>query len=302
MKKILAAMILSVPFVTLTGCNQETSLFKKGTANSLAFEATTSLSLMSHLSTARSIQPKMATQPTEAEIQEITQYLEQIDFILMNDNQFKKESVASDREEYAYKDLITFSDFDGEAQTYALYYSSIQEKQDIDVDDDHDDDDDIDETETEVKQKIEGIAVYGDVTYDFKCKINREEEVGEKEESVTFTLYQSVNSYIRVEQEMEMEDDEYSTEYRYTIVENGTKIYDYRLDYEEEQENGKLEKEIELKLDSKKFKIKEETRDDGSYLRVKYIDSQNEIQYSILFKKVVETVNDTTVVHYEYIG
>lgn len=294
MKKILAAMILSVPFVTLTGCNQETSLFKKGTANSLAFEATTSLSLMSHLSTARSIHPKMAYQPTEAEIQEITQYLEQIDFILMNDNQFKKESVASDREEYTYKDLISFSDFEGNKQTYALYYSSIQEQQEIDDDDD--------DTEIEVKQKIKGIAVLGDATYDFKCKIEREEEVGEKEESVTFTLYQSVNSYIRVEQEMELENDEYSTEYRYTIVENGNKIYDYRLDYEEEQENGKLEKEIELKLDTKKFKIKEETRDDGAYLRVKYINTNDETQYSVLFKKVVETIEGATIVHYEYIG
>lgn len=293
MKKILAAMILSVPFVTLTGCNQETSLFQKGTANSLAFEATTSLSLMSHLSTARSIQPKMA-QPTEAEIQEITKYLEQIDFILMNDNQFKKESVASDREEYAYKDLITFSDFDGNAQTYALYYSSIQEQQDIDIDDDED--------EIEVEQRIEGIAVFGEATYDFKCNIEREEEVGEKEESVTFTIYQSVNSYIRVEQEMEVEADEYSTEYHYTIVENGSKIYDYRLDYEEEQENGKLEKEIELKLDSKKFKIKEENRNDGDYLRVKYVNTNDETQYSVLFKKVVETVDGATVVHYEYIG
>lgn len=293
MKKILAAMILSVPFVTLTGCNQETSLFQKGTADSLAFEATTSLSLMSHLSTARSIQPKMA-QPTEAEIQEITKYLEQIDFILMNDNQFKKESVASDREEYAYKDLITFSDFDGNAQTYALYYSSIQEQQDIDIDDDED--------EIEVEQRIEGIAVFGEATYDFKCNIEREEEVGEKEESVTFTIYQSVNSYIRVEQEMEVEADEYSTEYHYTIVENGSKIYDYRLDYEEEQENGKLEKEIELKLDSKKFKIKEENRNDGDYLRVKYVNTNDETQYSVLFKKVVETVDGATVVHYEYIG
>lgn len=292
MKKILAAMILSVPLFTLMGCNQNATLFKKGTADSLAFEATTSLTLMNRLSTNRSIQPQKAYQPTEAEIQEITEYLEQIDFVLMNDNQFKKESVVSDKEEYPYKDLITFSDFNGKAQTYALYYTSIDEKQEIDDDD----------MEVEVKQKIQGIAVFEETTFNFKCKVEREEERDEKEESVTFTLYQTENSYIRVEQEMELEDDEYSTEYRYTIVENGTTIYDYRLEYEEEQENGKVETEIELKLNSKNFKIKEEKREDGFYLRVRYVDKQEQTKYSVLFKKVVETIDGNTTVHYEYVG
>ncbi len=293
MKKILTAIVLSIPFFALTGCNNDNSIVKGETAESLAFEATTSLAMMNRLSTNSSSMLKRAYQePTESEIQEITDYLEQIDFILMNDQQFKQESVVSDREDYLYQELITFADFDGEAKTYSLYYNSIKESTDIDEKDD----------EIEIKTKIQGIAVFEDKTYDFRCHTKVEEERGEKEESVTFTLYEDHDSYVRVEQEVELEDDEYSKEYRYTIVADGQKTYDYRLEYEEETKHQQLEKEIELKLNDKQFKIKEETREDGAYLRVRYVDKQDEVKYSILFKKVIETVDGVTTIHYEYIA
>ncbi len=309
MKKILATIIFAIPFFTMMACNSQTqTAFQKENANSFAFEATTSLSLMGKLSNPSAPKARRAAQPSEAEIQEITQYLEQIDLILMNDNQFKKESVTSDREEYAFKEIITFSDFAGESQTYSLYYSAIEEIQEVDVDDDKDDDDiddadDVkDNDEIEVKQKVEGIAVYEDNTYKFQCFTEKEEEIGEKEESMTFTLYQDATSYIRVEQELEVEEGETSTEYHYTIVSGGATIYDYVLEYEEEVENGKQEKEIELKLNDKFVKIDEEEKDGNTYLRVKYMDTNEQVKYSALFKKVVETVDQVTTVHYEYVA
>lgn len=312
MKKILATIIFAIPFFTMMACQggQGETAFQKENAQSFAFEATTSLSLMNKLSSPSAPKARRAAQPTEAEIQEITQYLEQIDLILMNDNQFKKESVTSDREEYAFKEVITFSDFAGASQSYSLYYSAIEEIKDVDIDDDKDDDDDDDRNdrddkdsdEIEVKEKVEGIAVYEDNTYKFQCFTEREEEVGEKEESMTFTLYQDETSYIRVKQELEVEEGETSTEYHYTIVSGGATIYDYVLEYEEEVENGKQEKEIELKLNEKLFKIDEEEKDGVTYLRVKYMDTNEQVKYSAMFKKVVETVDQQTTVHYEYVA
>lgn len=298
MKKILATMVLGITMLSLVGCNKGPKpLLNNGNSDSMVFEATTSLSLMSKLNSNNVLsQRKKAYTPTQDEIDEIGNYLEQIDFILLNDNQFKKESVVSDKEEYQYKDIVTFSSFDGEKQTYSLYYVSIDEKQELDDDDDKDDE------EIEIKQKIQGIAVFEESTYDFRCEIKHEEEQGESEDSVSFTIYQNENSYIKVEQEFEFEENEYSSEYHYTIVDNGRKIYDYSLEYEEEKENNKLEKDVELKLNGKIYKVKEEKREDGEYFIVKFIDENEDVSCKLVYKKVVDqTSNAVTYVYVETI-
>ncbi len=288
MKKILAAVVLPLTFVSLTGC-KENSQNKNHLEHSFAFEATTTLNLMNRLQTNRRVAKKQVFQPTETEIQEITQYLDQIDLILSNDNQFSQTRVESDKEEYTYKDVVTFSDFAGNQQSYELYYTSIQEKQKVEED------------EIEVKQKIEGIAIMDDLTFNFKCKIESEEEINEKEESITFTLYQSETSYIQVKQEQEQEEDEISNEYRYTIVENEKTIYDYKLKYEEELEDEKLEKSIKLRLNEKTFKIKEEEVNNETFLRVKFVNTQDEVMYSLRFKKIIEMIDEQKTVRYELV-
>lgn len=288
MKKILAATLLPLTFVALTGCKENTQN-KNNSEHSFAFEATTTLSLMNRLQTNKLVAKKQVYQPTETEIQEITQYLDQIDLILTNDNQFSQIRVESDKEEYTYKDVVTFSDFNGNQQSYELYYTSIQEKQEIEDD------------EIEVKQKIEGIAIMNDLTFNFKCKIESEDEKDEIEEAITFTLYQSETSYIQVKQEKEQEEDEISNEYRYTIVENEKTIYDYKLKYEEEVEDEKLEKSVKLKLNQKTFKIKEEEINDVTFLNVKYVNAQDELMYTIKFKKIIEIIDDQRVVRYELV-
>jgi len=294
MKKILATMALGITMLSLVGCDKGPKpLLNNGNSDSMVFEATTSLNLMSKLNSNNVLsQRKKAYTPTQDEIDEVGKYLEQIDFILLNDNQFKKESVVSDKDEYQYKDVITFSSFEGEKQTYSLYYVSIDEKQELDEED----------GESEVKQKIQGIAVFEENTYDFRCVIEHEEEQGESEDSVSFTIYQSENSYVKVEQEFELEENEYSSEYHYTVVDNGREVYNYCLEYEEEKENNKLEKDVELKLNNKVYKVKEETREDGDYLIVKLINGDKEESCKLVYKKNIDqTSNAVTYVYVETI-
>lgn len=286
MKKLFIGSLLLMSLIALGGCDNPSS---SNESNSLAFEATTTLSLMNKLQSQNPSLLKKET-PSEEEISEITGYLEQIDLILSNDEYFKLESVISDREEYTYKDIISFTNFSNEKSTYSLYYNAIKEDQDID------------DEEIEISKEYQGIAVYEDYTFDFKCEIETEEESDEKEETMSFTLYQNSNSFIRVKQEIEQELDEFSTEYHYSIVDNGNNIYDYYLDFESDYENGEEENEIELKLNDKKFKVNSRIENNQTILTVKYIDSSNNVSYTLEFVKVIETIDDVVRVTYVLIS
>lgn len=263
------------------------------TKSKLAFEATTSLSMMTNIQSNINYLRRGAYNPVAEEIENIKNVLHQIDVILLNDSNFEISSYESDREDYKYKDIVTFKNFNNEDTSYILYYSEVKEKVDQDFDD----------NEVEVKTIIKGLAVVDEFEYEFKSVTEIENEDNEVEETSTFMLYRSEDSYIKVAQEYEEEDNEVEKYYRYTIVENGNKVYDYRLDYEKD-DNKKNEIEIELTLNNLKFKIEELTIEGTTYLQVKFVEIDtmgDDSSFKVLFKKVLVETDYGSYVSYELV-
>ena len=256
----------------------------------LAFDATTSLSMLNRIQKNIRMLRSETNVPTQEDILQLQDILHQIDLILLNDSNFEIESQISDKDEYKSKDIVTFKNYNNEEVSYTLYYSEVREKIKEDIFDD----------EVETKVSINGVALVDNQEYRFKSVTKTEKEGKEIEEEYSFTLYKDNDSYIKINQEYEEERDEVEKYYRYQVVENGVKVYDYLLDYE--KENGhKNETEIRLTLDNRKYKIEEIQQKDGNYLQVQVIETnylESRSTYKVLFKKVISESG----VSYELVG
>lgn len=256
----------------------------------LAFDATTSLSMLNRIQKNTRMLRNETNLPTQEDILQLQDILHQIDLILLNDSNFEIESRISDKDEYKSKDIVTFKKYNNEEVSYTLYYSEVKEKIKEDIFDD----------EIETKITINGVAVVDNQEYRFKSVTKTEKEGKEIEEEYSFTLYKDNDSYIKIIQEYEEERDEVEKYYRYQVVENGVKVYDYLLDYEKENDH-KNETEIRLTLDNKKYKIEEIQQKDGNYLQVQVIETnslESRSTYKVLFKKVISESG----VSYELVG
>lgn len=245
----------------------------------LAFDATTSLSMMGSIQKNTKLLQNRAYNPTETDIQELKDVLHQVDLILLNDSNFEIKSYTSDKENYEYKEVVTFKNFNNEETSYTLYYSQRKETIKEDLFDD----------EKETKVTINGVALLDGQEYSFKSITKTETEGREVEEEYTFTLFKDNDSYIKINQEYEEERYEVEKYYRYTVVDNGTKIYDYKLDYEKENDHKK-ETEIKLTLNNLKYKIEEVKIDGNTYLQVLVVEKDNmklDSAYKVLFKKTI---------------
>lgn len=256
----------------------------------LAFDATTSLSMLNRIQKNTRMLRSETNVPTQEDILQLQDILHQIDLILLNDSNFEIESQISDKDEYKFKDIVTFKNYNNEEVSYTLYYSEVREKIKEDIFDD----------EVETKVSINGVALVDNQEYRFKSVTKTEKEGKEIEEEYSFTLYKDNDSYIKIIQEYEEERDEVEKYYRYQVVENGVKVYDYLLDYEKENDH-KNETEIRLTLDNKKYKIEEIQQKDGNYLQVQVIETnslESRSTYKVLFKKVISESG----VSYELVG
>ena len=284
----LLASCASVVAGNLENQNEQKRLTRE--KSQLAFDATTSLSMLNRIQKNTRMLRSKTNVPTQEDILQLQDILHQIDLILLNDSNFEIESQISDRDEYKSKDIVTFKNYNNEEVSYTLYYSEVREKIKEDIFDD----------EVETKVSINGVALVDNQEYRFKSVTNTEKEGKEIEEEYSFTLYKDNDSYIKIVQEYEEERDEVEKYYRYQVVENGVKFYDYLLDYE--KENGhKNETEIRLTLDNRKYKIEGIQQKDGNYLQVQVIETnslESRSTYKVLFKKVISESG----VSYELVG
>ena len=161
----------------------------------LAFDATTSLSMMGSIQKNTKLLQNRAYNPTETDIQELKDVLHQVDLILLNDSNFEIKSYTSDKENYEYKEVVTFKNFNNEETSYTLYYSQRKETIKEDLFDD----------EKETKVTINGVALLDGQEYSFKSITKTETEGREVEEEYTFTLFKDNDSYIKINQEYEEE-------------------------------------------------------------------------------------------------
>ncbi len=121
----------------------------------------------------------------------------------------------------------------GEAEEYKMYFREVNTQTEKEIDE---------EKEVEVSTTFEGVVVYGGEYFVVEGEREVETEGNETETEIEFITYKNVgtdeieadrNNYVVVEQSFENTE----VEYEYTLYENGRKVQELEIEYEEEK-NG----------------------------------------------------------------
>lgn len=287
MKKTLKILLPVLTIGMLTGCqiSANNSSQNGGTNNNgsnpstqseqvYAFEAITSAGLLHSLNNNQDVLAVKKAKADETLVNQIKDYLPSVEAALTNQSLMtSSEVVASDRNEYATKVIITYTDIAFVNQTMTMYYNETAIPDD-DFDDDWDD-------QFEEEYVIDGLIIIDDVEYQMFGK----KELDQDEYEVSFTYQIDENNYIKVEQEIENDE----SEFNYTVIQKRRKVYEYSL----EVENNSVELEVkDRNLGVEKMEFEFLNRDNRTYIIAEV--RQNGVSSEIVFEKVVDELNNIT--------
>ena len=168
--------------------------------------------------------------------------------------------------EFDTKMTIKGKNFDGETDTYTMYYTETLTKTDSDED-----------GETEKEYRLIGVMVIDNVDYYLEGERSEETEKDESETELKIRAYADKtdkSSYIQMEQEYSVEEGETETEYVYSVYANGELLEQTAVEFETENKNNKVETEYELEFRSGtskgKYVVEREVKDNKTSIKVKY--------------------------------
>ena len=265
----------------LTGCqfnndnlssNNQGGGITQNDRNVYAFEAITSVGLLTTLDTNQTVQPIKKAAADETLISQIKDYLPTVEAALYNQSLMtNSEVLPSDREGYQTKVLISYTDIAMTNQSITMYYNETLMQ-------DYDDDDDWDDQEEEYR--IDGLIIVNDNEY----KMFGEKELDQDEYEISFTYQVDEDSYVKVEQEIENDE----SEFNYTVINNRRKVYEYSL----EIENNEVELEVKdrnLGVEKMEFKFINRNNKTLIIAEIRKASQKSEI----VFEKVVDAQTNT---------
>lgn len=276
MKKLF--ILLGLGVLSLSGCdlNNQTP----NNANKASFKDMYSLSALSginmlNMGNAPSLKKKAANL-TDVEKAEILKKLEVVDN-LISGNMITSKEENSDLADYQKMYTISTSNLDGNTSSYKFYFNES-----IIVDEDDDNDKDIDD---EQEFHLSGIVINNDVTY----KMEGKKEIEDDEFEVEFKIMIDELNYVKVEQEIEDNEEEY----KYTSYTNGKKTLEYELEFEVNK--NKVEVEFKEKSGTSKKKTKFESVEKNGKKEVKISIEENKSKENYLI--VIYEDQDGNIVH-----
>ena len=147
-------------------------------------------------------------------------------------------------------------------EKYSLYYTEIATETKTEIDDD--------EEETEVSTTFEGLLVIDGNEYLVTGKKEIETEDDEREEEFEITTRSKDNplDYVVITHSVEEEKNERETSYEFKVYENGKKVSEKEISFEEE--NGRLELKIETEDKTSKTETEYKIVSENGKLFVKY--------------------------------
>lgn len=221
----------------------------------------------------QSLNTFMSNTPTDQEI--VYDLLHQFDTIIENDGNYTVESLESDKQEYKFKENITFTDLFGNKNSYSMYYNDVtkEEKQDDD--------------EIEKISIYTGLAVKNEVEHSFRLVLEEETELDEVEVESKFYLYsnESKTSYTKITTSSEIEQLEKETSYSYEIVENGHVVTSYEM--EVEIDPVKNETELSIELNEKEYSIERVIEGEDTFFYVEIENESTDQEVEWIYKKVI---------------
>ena len=205
---------------------------------------------------------------TEEQLNTVNGYMGLVENLLANGG-LSYISLESDRDGYETKQVISFSDLEGNVITYVMYFNSTLDYVETDFDDD--------EEETEAKYTIEGIMLINDVEYALEGYSEVETSDKESETETYFKVTLADGSYIIMEQEAEADE----TELVYKVVSDKEVVE--KIKFETELENGETEIKMTVEKDGVKTSLKfaEETENGVTVIKVTAKGGESDVSFKI---------------------
>lgn len=226
--------------VVFSGCKNNTKTTQAYTtkADLLAISALSAGEILCNMDNNSNIAASAyskVTDPTDAEIDEINQYVQLIDnFVGSNPVTFKEET--SDKEDFAKMAVISSGNLSSEKVEYTIYYNETL----IEENDDE-----------ETEYSVNGILSADNSIF----LIEGKKELENDEYEFEFIAKIDNDNYVKFKQEIENDEQEFS----YKIVKNGEVISQFALEIEVEDGNNKIKlKTYEANKSIKFHKIVEE--------------------------------------------
>ena len=279
MKKVvigLFSLMLVVALSACTGFNGTVGFALNNDEDVLSFQALSTAELLSNMqpATAQSMDASgTAILSTEVDvtIDQIQPYLELFEQLLTQSNGLSVTTEVSDLPEYETKQMFTVTDILGNQVTYTMYYNTILEsEEEMDDEDENDDVDDLEEDEQEYR--IEGILIYGDVTY----QIVGEHEIEGDEQELKFKSYLDELNYVESKYEVESEE----VKFEFQVVTNGIVTNESNIKIENEDDELKIELEYISGSNSGEYEFKLEEEDGKTQLKIEFTSIINGITTS----------------------
>ncbi|RJX24139.1 MAG: hypothetical protein C4537_07410 [Acholeplasma sp.] len=274
MKKLvigLFSLILVATLAACTGLNGDIGFTLTSDEDVMSFQALSTAELLSNVqpaSTQSMDASGVAVLSTETDmtIDQIQPYLELFEQLLTQNNGLTVVNEVSDLPEYETKQTFTVTDILGNQVTYIMYYNTISEVEEND--DSDEEENDVDENE----YRIEGIMIYGEVTY----QIVGEYEVDGEESELKFKSYIDELNYVESKYEVESEE----TKFEFQVVTNGIVVNESNIKIENEEDEFKIKLEYISGSDSGEYEFKLEEEDGQSILKIEFTSTINGVTTS----------------------
>lgn len=206
-------------------------------------------------------------QVVKEQAEKFNEYFTALDSFLGED--IVKTTVEENTDEkypYETKMMISGKDINGEEEIYTMYYTETLLEENLEEED-----------EVEKEYQLVGVMVVEEVDYYLEGERTEEVDLEESETELKIRAYADISdktSYIQMEQEHSIEDNETETEYVYSIYEDGQLIEQTAVEFELEKKNNKVETEYALEFRSGSSKgyyiVEREEKENIAKLKVRY--------------------------------
>lgn len=196
----------------------------KGKHNEVAFSVLSAANILTNNTVASPmLKQRISQNDFEEAMTSLNPYMTTSEVVLTNGLQIEQTIFESDDPDYEFKMIIKDNNNDID-----FYYNEYDKDGTLDQFDDDDDD------EIEEEYHIKGIFVIDGTTYNVTGDKELENETDEREYELTLQVDLNSNSKLIIEQQIETENKEEEQSFVYTLIENNRQLFSVELSFEQE--------------------------------------------------------------------
>lgn len=267
MKKIILGITMLLMTISISACTGLTALsqaFEFASDEEIfSFSAISTSALISNtvvepLATVSQV-TQLDTQTPDMTIDQIEPYLEMFESLLAQNNGLSVVTTVSDNVLYETKSEFTVFDLLENQITYTMYYNTVLLDSEVPATEPTDEDT---EDETSTEYEITGILLIGTTEY----QITGRKEIEEGEEKISFTSAIDENNYVFSQYKVEDNENKFFIK----IVENGIVVSESKIKVETEDGETSIKLEYVQGANYSEYSFKYENEDGINILKIKY--------------------------------